>query len=97
MPTDPRTTTAYRQQAKQYKAQCRQRLSPCIHCTQPIDYTIEDTNDPNAFTIEHLHPVSTHPHLVLDLSNWAPAHRHCNSSRGTNPIQPGLGTTSENW
>lgn len=97
MASDPRTTNAYRKLSAQYKAQCRQRNRPCVHCVQPIDYLIEDTNDPQAFTVEHVKPVSTHPHLALDITHWEAAHRTCNSSRGVGDMKPSLGTPSRDW
>lgn len=94
---DPRTTSAYRKLSAAYKAECRQRRRLCCHCAQAIDYTLTDTNDPHAFTVEHTHPVSTHPHLVNDTTHWQPAHRACNSSRGVGDMKPSLGKTTREW
>lgn len=68
-----------------------------MHCVQPIDYTLEDTNDPYAFTVEHIKPLSLYPEYAEDPTNFGPSHRSCNSSRGTKDIQPGLGESSRNW
>lgn len=89
---DPRTSRRYRMLAANLKAQRR----PCCHCGQPIDYTL-DTNDPGAFTVEHLKPISTHPHLAEDPSNFDAAHRSCNSSRGVKEMRPAIGPTSRRW
>lgn len=97
MATDPRTTRTYRKLSAQYKAESRQRRRPCCQCGQPIDYTIEDTNDPRAFTVEHTRPVSTHPHLAYDVTYWDASHRSCNASRGVKDMTPGIGATSEDW
>lgn len=96
MGTDPRTTNAYRKLSAAYKAECKQRRAPCVHCAQPIDYTL-DTNDAYAFTVEHTYPVSTHPHLVEATRHWQPAHRACNSSRGVGEMKPNLGASSQEW
>jgi 5-methylcytosine-specific restriction endonuclease McrA len=37
---------------------------------------------PGATTVDHVRPVSTHPHLALDPANMRAAHLSCNSERG---------------
>lgn len=87
-----RTSHSFRRLTANLRAQRR----PCCHCGQRIDYTLEP-NDPRAFTAEHIKPLSTHPHLAEDPGNLDAAHKACNSSRGTGPMRPALGTTSRNW
>lgn len=94
--TTPRTGRNYRRLSAQYKAECKQRRAPCCHCAQRIDYTL-DPNNVAAFTVEHIKPVSTHPHLVEDVTNWAASHRSCNASRGVKDMTPGMGTASQDW
>jgi 5-methylcytosine-specific restriction endonuclease McrA len=88
-----RTSRTFRKLAANLKAQRR----PCCHCGQAIDYSIEDHNSPDAFTVEHLKPWSTHPHLAEDPSNLDASHRRCNASRGTGEMAPTLGETSRDW
>ncbi|QXQ14860.1 HNH endonuclease [Skermania piniformis] len=80
----------------------RARQGPCWICGHPIDYTRpyhreDGTCDPDAFTIEHIHPRSTHPHLEHDPGNCVPAHARCNKQRGNRPYHPNLGTPTQDW
>jgi 5-methylcytosine-specific restriction endonuclease McrA len=88
-----RTSRTYRKLA----ADQRGRRLPCCHCAQPIDYTITNHNDPDAFTVEHIKPLSTHPESAEDPTNFLSAHRRCNSQRGIGDIKPSLGTTTRDW
>ena len=87
-----KSTTAARQIADSLK---QRRAQPCIICRQKIDYDLPH-DDPEAFTVEHIKPRSTHPHLAFEPSNCAPAHAKCNKSKG-NRDQPGLGVRSKDW
>lgn len=73
----------------------RRRVQPCVICGQWINYDLP-YGDKEAFTVEHLKPRSTHPHLADDPSNCAPAHDKCNKSRGNRELN-GLGTPSQEW
>jgi 5-methylcytosine-specific restriction endonuclease McrA len=78
------------------------RRGPCILCGQPIDYTLpfvnpDGTRNPGAFTLEHIKPRSTHPHLVEDPTNCAPAHYSCNQRKGDREQDPDIGNTSRKW
>ncbi|MFI9537467.1 HNH endonuclease [Nocardia fusca] len=86
-------SAALRQIARSLKLR---RAQPCFICRQPIDYRLPH-DDPEAFTVEHIKPRSTHPHLELEPSNCAPAHASCNKSRGNSEVVYGLGRTSEQW
>ena len=74
----------------------RRKHGPCYLCGQPINYTLPHDN-PMAFTIEHVKPRSTHPHLENDPTNCVPAHAKCNKSRGNADPTPGLGNRSRTW
>lgn len=74
----------------------RNQHRPCCICGQSIDYTL-DPKHPASFTVEHLQPLSTHPHLAEDPANLDAAHRACNSQRGVNDTKPSLGTPTNNW
>ena len=87
-----RTTRNFRRLAANLRAQRR----PCCRCGQAIDYSLDRTH-PDSFTVEHVKPKSTHPHLAEDPGNLDAAHRRCNSSRGNRDAGLGLGTTSRAW
>lgn len=78
-------------------AEVRARRDHCGICGQKIDYSIEDHNDPDAFTVDHIKPWKHYPELRTDPGNLRAAHRRCNSSRGTNETAPALGMTSRKW
>jgi 5-methylcytosine-specific restriction endonuclease McrA len=87
-----RSTRNFRRLALNLRSQ---RL-PCSLCGQPIDYTAEP-GTPNSFTVDHVKPRSTHPHLAEDPANLRAAHHRCNTGRGTKTPAPGIGSTSEAW
>ena len=87
-----RTSRNFRKLAANLKAQRR----PCCLCGQAIDYTLHHL-DPDSFTVEHVKPRSTHPHLAEDPGNLDAAHKRCNSSRGNREAKPALGATSRDW
>jgi len=39
-------------------------------------------------TLDHILPRSSHPELILDVSNIQPAHGKCNSDKGSRKIVP---------
>lgn len=77
-------------------ANLREARGPCWICGQAIDYSLPH-DDPNAFTVEHIHPRSTHPHLINDPGNAVAAHARCNKARGNKAYAPSLGALSEDW
>ena len=69
----------------------------CHLCLKPIDKTLPYT-DPQSFTVDHLQPISTAPHLALVYTNLAAAHRSCNSKRGNRSVtQAGQDRQSQTW
>lgn len=68
------------------EARRRQRSKglPCYLCGQPIDYSA-GPDDPLAFNLEHVIPLSVAPELALDPSNHRSAHRRCNRAKGAGP------------
>lgn len=90
-------------------ANVRSWRRPCCLCGQPIDYDlearliaegatpVEARNHPDAFTVEHKQPWSTHPHLRTDLGNLDAAHRRCNNAKGDGPAPDSLGMRSREW
>lgn len=85
-------TSRERLNARNLKAQRRQ---PCARCGQPIDYSLP-WDDPGAFSVGHIKPWTTHPHLREDPGNLQPEHRRCNVSAQTSTA-PSLGVTSTDW
>ena len=69
---------------------------PCVLCGQQIDYTLPYTHK-QACTVEHIKPWSTHPDLREEPSNLAPAHGHCNISKGAKQNVLNLGQLSREW
>lgn len=78
-------------------AEVRFRGGACGICWQSIDYTIEDPNDPDAFTVDHIKSWIGHPELRTDPGNLRAAHRRCNSSKNARDDRPGLGFRSREW
>jgi 5-methylcytosine-specific restriction endonuclease McrA len=71
------------------KARGRAANTPCCICRQPIDYTLERTED--SCSVQHIRSRKHYPHLTWDPSNWAPAHLGCNKSAGADNGIAGLG------
>lgn len=94
MDTHGRSTRRFRQLSEHLRAQ---RL-PCWICGQAIDYTIErGMNDPNEFTVDHALSRKGHLDMAEDPANLKPAHRRCNSSKGTGQERTNLGAPSRAW
>lgn len=62
----------------------RKKKLPCWICHREIDYSL-DWRDPMAFTADHVKPIARGGHLYGELR---PAHRGCNSRRGTGKETP---------
>jgi 5-methylcytosine-specific restriction endonuclease McrA len=60
----------------------RRKALPCWLCGEPIDYRLPPS-DPMSFTLDHEHPQKHNPGLIWDKAGHRPAHRRCNSRRGT--------------
>ena len=74
----------------------KSRRLPCYLCGQKIDYSLPSHHS-MAFTVDHIKPRKTHPHLENVESNCVPAHFRCNRNKGDKEASPGLGTTSRDW
>lgn len=81
---------------RQVKARGRRLNLPCCLCGQPIDYSIPSTEE-SGCTVQHVRSRKHFPHLTWDPSNWAPAHRGCNSSDGAGENLREQGVTSTDW
>ncbi|MEU6294836.1 HNH endonuclease signature motif containing protein [Streptomyces erythrochromogenes] len=94
MPANPRT-------GRPYRALCAQQRAlrmPCWLCGHDIAYEITGPaagRHPDAFTLDHLVPLSKGGAL-LDPANARSAHRRCNSARG-NRLTVRTPGTSRRW
>lgn len=103
-PNVGRRTRRYRMLRANYRALCERWQNPdgttgmpCWLCGKPIDYALPDADHPEAFNLDHAHPVSTHPELAEDPANFRSSHADCNEKRGNNAPFIELGTPSEDW
>ena len=53
---------------------------PCALCHLPIDYTLHRSHR-ESLTVDHIVPLM-HDGRMFEPSNWQPAHRSCNASKG---------------
>lgn len=67
---------------------CEQHQTPCWLCGQSIDYKAP-AQHPRAFELDHAQPVSTHPELAYEPTNFRASHSQCNRSRGDTHIAVG--------
>ena len=67
----------------------------CHGCGEVIDKTLEWPH-PKSFSVDHIEPVSLHPHLALERTNLAAMHLGCNSSKGNGTRRPEV-QTSRDW
>ena len=81
-----RSGDRWKKMADQFKHRCKIARLPCHLCGQPIDYTLK--TGPQAFQVDHYHPISQRPDLVYDQRWFRPSHATCNNHRGDKPIQP---------
>lgn len=99
MATNHKSTRAMKKSRTDFRAQCEAEDAPCWMDGQPIDYTapFDDWKNDNRFQLDHYYPVSTHPELQEDPTNYRASHAGCNSARGNGSPTAGLGTLSEQW
>jgi 5-methylcytosine-specific restriction endonuclease McrA len=82
-----RDRRAYRRKA----ARLKRTATDCWICGEPIDPGVHYL-DPRAFTADHVDPIGRGGHVLGDLK---PAHRSCNSRRGTRDLEHE--ETSRDW
>lgn len=74
----------------------RRRRTPCHICGQKIDYSLP-ARHPLGCTVQHKKSRKHFPNLTWDPGNWAPAHKECNLSAGTEDRAATDAVTSQEW
>ncbi|MBP1241729.1 hypothetical protein ABID92_000443 [Frigoribacterium sp. PvP120] len=87
----------HREMRDEEKSRWSQENRPCCICGMATIDWDAPANEPDAFELEHVLPVKTHPELEFEPSNRKPSHHRCNRAKGAGPIMPTIGTTSETW
>ena len=72
-------------------------LAVCWLCKQRISYDVPPGTTPDSHNLDHFRPVSTHPELQEDPTNWMHSHASCNQSRGNGAPSVGLGDAIAEW
>jgi 5-methylcytosine-specific restriction endonuclease McrA len=91
-----RSTRRFKELRRAFKDLARREQRPCWLCGMAIDYELPHDH-PDAFSLDHRFPVSTHPHLAEDPAGFEASHSRCNKSRGNRAQPLSLGTRSRNW
>jgi len=98
-----RSTRRYKQQRATFRTECATHTNAdgtigahCWLCGKPIDYDLPPEH-PESFSLDHAHPVATHPELAEDPANFRPAHLIENQQRGDGEPFIHHGSPSENW
>lgn len=83
----------------EFRDECRKAGAPCWVCAGEIDYAAphNDWKNDNRFQLDHYWPVSTHPQLQEDKSNFRASHAGCNRDRGNEAPEGDLGLLSREW
>lgn len=92
-----RSTRRYKTTRRTFRAQCAAANAPCWLCGRPINYDLPDASHPDAFNLDHAHPLTQRPDLAEDPANYRPSHATCNYRRGDNEPHIHLGQPSETW
>lgn len=80
-------------------AQVKAEESHCWICNTPIDHALPPRS-PMSFSVDHVLPLKTHPHLAQTRSNLRAAHLHCNvvrSNTGNRNAATEKDRTSRAW
>jgi hypothetical protein len=83
-----RSGRRYDQERYKFLGLCEAHKTPCWLCggsKGPIDYKAP-AQTPLAFELDHAQPVSTHPELAFEQSNFRASHSVCNRMRGDTAI-----------
>jgi 5-methylcytosine-specific restriction endonuclease McrA len=64
---------------------CELHDTPCWLCGKKIQYKAK-AETPLAFELDHARPLSSHPELAHEPSNFRASHSQCNRSRGDKAV-----------
>lgn len=92
--TEPSSFTKAR---RTFFNQGKEQNAPCWLCGQPIDYEAGQGTTADSHELDHYHPVSTHPELQHDPSNFRHAHKQCNRQRSNKRPLADLGERVAKW
>lgn len=95
-----KTTRAFVKAREEFKSRCKEENAPCwLDGMHHIDYDapFDDYKNDDRFQLDHVHPVSTHPELQHDPTNWRASAAGCNRERGNDSPHPPLGLLSRQW
>jgi hypothetical protein len=98
-----RSSHRYQTMHDQYREQCAVQRNPdgsigapCWLDGEPINYALRYPH-PRSWSLDHAITVADRPDLLLDVTNWRPAHFDCNSYRNQGEQPGGGGVPSEDW
>ena len=94
---DPRGTPAWKRLRLECFERDKARNAPCVHCGQPIDYTVQPSSTDDAYEPDHRIDVASRPEFALIPENVQPSHRRCNRARGNKAGINNLGRRTRNW
>ena len=94
---DPRWSPAWKRLRIQCYERDKQRRAVCVHCGQPIDYSVKPSTTDNSYEPDHRLTVDAHPEYALLPENIQPSHKKCNRARGNKAGMSLLGRRTRNW
>ena len=94
---DPRWGQAWKRLRVQCYQRDKDRNARCVHCGQPIDYSLKPSSSDDSYEPDHRYTVESHPELALLPENVQPSHRKCNRSRGRKAGINNLGRRTRDW
>lgn len=97
MARDPRWTPQWKRLRLECYARDRDKNARCVHCGQPIDYTVPPSSTDDSYEPDHRITVAKHPEWALLPENIQPTHRRCNRARGNKAGINNLGRRTRDW
>lgn len=94
---DPRRTTEWKRLRMECYKRDKARNAVCVHCGQPIDYSVKPSSTDSSYEPDHRLVVERHPEMALLPENVQPSHRRCNRARGKKAGIDPLGSRTRNW
>lgn len=94
---DPRWTPAWKRLRLACFERDKERRAVCVHCGQPIDYSVKPSSSDDSYEPDHRIPVEIRPEFALIPENVQASHRKCNRSRGKKAGINNLGKRTRNW